>query len=390
MANTQAQPQVDDSEIDDDKVELEMFNQAVIDDPDIADEDKPTVEEGDEPPAGEQPQGEVTPQGEAQPQDEVPAQPTGFEWLEDLPDEKRGQARQIIDRQGQQIARLEQRVASHLGQLQPAQRVISQLQQRLRQVESQRAKESPSMPDVEKHKKAVYDRIDKEYEEFPEEAAKLKALFAESLDGVVRSIPSPPARPEAPAMAGPDPRSEIQHLVTAYSDWGERRFSPEFDNWFARQSPDTQQMLNSPYASDNVALLDAFTRDNPDWVPPQTAEEFHSLAQAQHSPLYRGWAQAEGINPDLNLAQVPDYTRDMILQRFKTDLGAVRKELEHEPTKDTRAERLAQRRSKQLEDRAPGSVRRSGIKPGQPIDLDTEVGQRAYFDQLVATDPDLR
>lgn len=371
--------------LSEEEIERALFDKAVADDPDVevVAAEKEPEEEPEEP--QEEQEAEQGKEVEVKDQPKEEKKPTGLEWLDEIPEDIRTKAQDIINRQGQAIARLDQRVKSHLGQLQPAQRTIAQLQQKLRQMEAQ-TPESPVIPNVDAKRKAYNDWIDKEYNEFPEEAAKLKKQFSDSLDGVLGELPAPP-KPQPMTMAGPDRREEVQHLATAYSDWGERRFSPEFNQWFTTLDADSKQLLNSPYAADNIALLDAFTRDNPDWMPPQTPEAFYSLAQAQHSPLYRGWAQAEGINPDLNLAAVPDYQRDALLTRFKQDLGAVHTELEQ--ANDPKVLKLAQRRSQQLKDRNPGQ-RRAGIKPGQTIDLDTEEGQRAYFQQLIDADPDLK
>jgi hypothetical protein len=391
------------------EIERAEFEKVVAEDPDLEDQALPPepelVEEADTPPVTEEasdaagpptepdvPSPEAVAQEQADDGDagEVAPEPTGLEWLEELPEEKRTGAKDFIERQGQASARLEQRVSSHLGQLRPAQRTIAQLQTKIRQMADQAPAANPitNNPTVEAQKKAYNEWVDSEYEDFPEEAAKLKTRYAESLDGVLGAIPAPQQRP-APTLAGPNPREERMHLEQAYSDWGERRYSPEFDQWIATQQPDTKQLLNSPFAADNVALLDAFTRDNPDWTSPQTPDAFHSLQQARHSPLFRGWAEAEGINPDANPATLPDYQRDMILSRFKQELTTVQNELHAESENDPKVERLAQRRSNQLKDRGPGS-RRVGIKPGEQINLDTEEGQRAYYKQLIASDPELK
>ena len=375
------------------EVERAEFDKAVEGDPDIEDgapEPKPVVE--DDPPIEDPP---ATPppaaaKGEEEPPkgDEPPPEPTGFEWIDDLDDDNQAKVKDFMGRSSETIARLDQRVRSHLGQLQPAQRTIAMLTGKLREAEGKLSNQQPSAINLEDRIKDFGKWADEEYKEFPEEATKLKTQFAESLDGISTVLEA--AIPQTPptTVAGPDQREEGQHLATAYSDWGERRYSPEFGQWIAGQQPETRSLLNSPFAADNVALLDAFTRDNPHWTAPQTPEAFHSLAQAQHSPLYRGWAEGEGINPDMNLAQVPDFERDGILTRFKDDLGSVYTELNDEQD-DPTVSRLAERRAKQLQNRDPGS-KRQGVRPGDKIDLNTEEGQRAYFNQLVASDPDLK
>lgn len=374
--------------------ERAAFEQAIDEDPDLsheagarppAPELEAKEEEDDEEPEAPAAESEEQPP-EAQEQKPESKVPTGLEWLDELPEEKRAQAQEFIERQGQAIARLDQRVASHLGQLRPAQRALSQMQRKLRELQQEQTQQKGSVPEsVAKRRADMHKRIDEEYADFPEEATKLKALFDESLDGIVSGIPQHRPPPD-PTLRGPDRSEEQQHLQTAYSDWGERRYSPEFEQWLANQPNETKQLLNSPFAADNIALLDSFTRDNPDWQPPQTPEDFHSLYQAVHSPLFRGWAEGEGINPDMNPSKMPDHQRDMILSRFKADFSGVLAELQETDTKGTK---LRQRRQQQLQNRDPGS-RRMGIKPGQKIDLDTEEGQRAYFDQLVSSDPDIR
>lgn len=380
------------------EIERAEFAKAINDDPDLDDVEIPEAqeeepeeeteeetepekdekEEAGEPEGGEQAKPEQKEQEEEQP-------PTGLEWLSAIPEEQRGTAQEFVQRQSQAIARLEQRVKSHLGQLQPAQRTISQLQQKLRQQNEQLSKMQPPVnPDVAKQLKAMEDKIDAEYKDFPEEADKLKKLFADSLGGLkVLQPASPPQQPEP--YRGPDRNEEVQHLATAYSDWGERRFSPEFDVWLSQQADEVRSLLNSPFAADNIALLDAFTNDNPGWVPPQRPEDFHSLRQAQHSPLFRGWAAGEGINPDVNVATIPDHQRDYLLTRFKTDLGAVLSE--QEPGAD-KGSRIAERRKQQLKNRDPDS-KRLGVRPGQTLDLDSYEGQKALFEQMVAEDKDI-
>ena len=370
------------------EVERAEFDKAVDDDPDIDEEKLPDQPELEEAKSAEEDPGEEPPAAKT---DDPPAQPTGLEWLDHLSEEDRATASNFIDRQGQQIARLDQRVSSHLGQLRPTQRSLSQAVHTNKELREQLAKQTPSNAvDIENRIKDFSTWADEEYKEFPEEAAKLKARFTESLDGVSEVLQNAAPADPAPQPAGPDRTDEAQHLASAYSDWGERRFSPEFDQWIARQPDETTQLLNSAYASDNIALLDAFTRDNPMWVSPQTPENFHSLRQAQFSPLFRGWAQGEGLNPDMNVAGMQDHQRDSILTHFKSDLGVVVSELEQDPTptQPQKVTRLSARRSKQLKNRDPGS-RRTGVKPGQKIDLSTEEGQRAYYDQLVQADPDL-
>ncbi len=365
------------------EIERAEYNKAVGEDPDIEDTDIPVVDE----PKAKDDEGEDEPKAKdtVEPvKPEPEKEPTGLEWIDELPEATQTQAKDFIDRQGQTIARLDQRVSSHLGQLRPAQRAIAKLTRELGDLRGKLVEQQPPAIDIENRKKAFNDWADVEYKEFPEEATKLKTRFAESLDGIpeVLATATPPVQPIP--RAGPDQTEETQHLATAYSDWGERRFSPEFEQWIASQSEATVSLLNSPYAADNVALLDAFTQANPDWIAPQTPDQFHSLAQAQHSPLFRGWAEGEGINPDLNLATVPDFQRDMLLTRFKTDLSTVLTEQD-----DPKVTKLAERRSKQLQNRDPGS-RRLGVTPGQQIDLNTEDGQRAYYQQLIKEDPDLK
>ena len=403
-----AQPQVQDDELDqappapgtegteyegmtESEVERAMFDKEVDDDPDLEDgpEAKPPVVVKDDPPVEDPP--DTPPAAKDEPPakaEEPPPEPTGFEWIDDLSEEGQAHVKEFMGRSSETIARLDQRVRSHLGQLQPAQRTIAALSGKLREAEGKLVKQQPSAINLEDRIKDFGKWADEEYKEFPEEAAKLKTQFAESLDGVSQVLETATPQIQPTTVAGPDQREEVQHLATAYSDWGERRYSPEFGQWIATQQPAMKSLLNSPYAADNVALLDAFTRDNPYWAPPQTPDTFHSLAQAQHSPLYRGWAEGEGINPDMNLAQVADYDRDAILSRFKNDLGAEIAELDVEQG-DPPVSKLAERRAAQLQNRDPGSTRR-GVKPGDKIDLNTEEGQRAYFDQLIAADPDLK
>jgi hypothetical protein len=354
------------------EIERAEFDKAVAEDPEL---DEPDPQEPEV-------KAEVEPEPEPEPE---PPAPTGLEWLNSLPKEEQQRAQEFIDRQGQAIARLDQRVSSHLGQLQPAQRAITKLTAQLRDERERNAQLQPKDTGLEDRLKDFNAWVDEEYQEFPEEAAKLKTRFAESLDGIPQVLQT--ATPAEPIpMAGPDKSEEQHHLATAYSDWGERRYSPEFETWIARQAPETAALLNSAYASDNIALLDAFSRDNPHWVAPQAPEQFHSLRQAQHSPLFRGWAEGERLNPDMNVAALADYQRDEILTRFKTDLGVVTAELKQD--RKPKVTELRRRRSAQLQDRNPGS-RRLGVKPGQQIDLSTEEGQRAYFQQLVDADPDL-
>jgi hypothetical protein len=311
--------------------------------------------------------------------------PTGLEWLDTLSEEDRTKADKFIERSSEVLARSNQRVDSHLGQLQPAQRAITRLTRENRTLREAAEKMRPSV-NVEDIIKDHNEKIDKEFSEFPEEATKLKKLFKDSLDGVAEVLETATPAVQQETIVGPDKQEEIQHLATAYSDWGERRFSPELNEWLGKQSQDTVKLINSAYAADNIALLDAFTRDNPDWKPPQKPEDFHSLQQAQHSPLFRGWAEGEGINPDVDVRTIADFQRDTILTRFKTDLGVVISEAEQKA--DPKVTKLESRRREQLQDRSPGS-KRSPIKPGTKLDLDTEAGQRAYYNQLIAADPDI-
>lgn len=371
------------------EVERAEFDRVVKEDTDIeAADEKPAEEEPAEEPAEE-------PVAKEERAAEPPVVPTGLEWLDNLSDEDRSTATNFIHRQGQTIARLDQRVASHLGQLQPAQKLITVQVKKIRQMEEQAAQQQPEATiDIKKRISDYDDWVEKEYAEFPEEAAKLKTQFAESLDGITEVLEAAAPAPRPTEVAGPDQRDEVNHLATAYSDWGERRYSPEFQQWLGKQAPEKQQMLNSSYASDNIMLLDAFTRDNPNWVAPQSPEQFHSLRQAQYSPLFRGWAEGEGINPDFEVAGMPDFQRDELLTRFKTDLGTVVAEISTEqgpanPAPAQPVSQLKKRRREQLQNRDPGS-RRRGVKPGQKIDLNTEEGQRAYFDQLINEDADLK
>jgi len=386
--------------LSEEEIERAEFDKAVEEDPDMsaaptaADESAPV--DKDDPPPDPDLSAEPEPEPEKVVVEKKDPEPTGLEWLSTLSDEDKKTAQNFIDRQGQTIARLDQRVSSHLGQLQPAQRGITKLQIENRELRGQLSKAQTSSY------KSIADRItdyntqiDEEYKDFPEEATKLKTQYSESLDGLSEALPT--ATPtETTLPDGPDRNDEVLHLATAYSDWGERRFSPEFNQWIGLQNDEMKSLINSGYASDSIALLDAFGRDNPEWIAPQNPEDFHSLQQASYSPLYRGWAAGEGINPDMDLSKVPDYQRDSFLTRFKSDLGVVR--LEHEqannpptdnpPAEPSKVTKLKQRRREQLADRNPGS-RRLGVMPGEKLDLDTEEGQRALFKQLVDTDPDL-
>jgi len=368
-----------------DAIERAEFDKVVKADPDMDDPLPAAVVPEPEP----DPEPEPEPAAATVPADPPPAaaptpEPTGFEWLDELPEETRAKATDIIERQGQALARLDQRARSHLGQLRPAQRAIENLGRELRELRATQAAEKKNLnPDIKARIRDYNAWVDKEYEDFPEEAAKLKTRFVESLDGVAIQPAEPSPQPSV--MAGPDRNEESHHLQTAYSDWGERRNSPEFEEWFAHQGPETKQLLNSPYAADNVLLLDQFTGANPNWEPPQTPEEFVTVNQAQHSPLFRGWCMGENINPDA-VVNGTDLQKHSLLNKFKTDLGVVRSE--SEPAPDPKLTRLAERRAAQLRDRNPGS-RRAAITPGAKIDLNTEEGQKAYYKQLVDADPDL-
>ena len=383
-----------------DEIGQAMYKKELAADPDSEDPPPKVVEPEPDPPpdpaAEIQPQpaeaGFLTPEGtddktpEADPkavsaEPETKPEPTGLEWLDTLAEEDQAKAKKFLERQSQTIAVKEQIANSHLGQLQPAQHAITMLRKQVRDLEGKLVEAQPSI-NIEDRIKDYNNWIDVEFKEFPEEATKLKTRHRESLDGLSKVLET--ATPPPTVMAGPDQAEETQHLATAYSDWGERRFSPEFDQWISRQAPELTALLNSAYASDNVALLNAFTRDNPDWVAPQSADQFHSLRQAQHSLLFRGWAEGEGINPDVNVAKMPDFQRDMILTRFKADLSAVQAE---QAPNDGATSKRAERRREQLENRDPGS-RRAGIKPGHKLDLNTEEGKEALYRQLVAADPD--
>lgn len=400
--------------------EREAFEQAVAEDPELADEpaSEPSLEavksdverrrkdEGDE--DEQQQDGEPTEKGARQDQVEEEQIPTGLEWLGSLSEEEAGAAKSLLTRQAETIARYEQRIASHLGQLRPAQRIIAKLQRQLAQVQ-----QSPrAMP--EKFKTAVDNAIksiEKDYEDYPEEASKLKALVTELSDGFTQSLesvqqqspqqqPPTPGQPQQPRPAPhlPDRNNEFAHLSAAYSDWAERRYSPAFDEWIRQQQPDVVQLLNSPYASDNVALLDAFSADNPDWQAPQTPDEFVSYPQAQHNPMFRGWAETVGFDANVPASMLTPNQQGLIIAQFKRDLGeAWRQEREGDPDGGDDGqqqggqpvtERIAARRAAQLRDRDPGS-RRSGIRAGDRIDLDTDEGQRALFNQMVDADPDI-
>lgn len=415
MGKAKAQPVIDDSadEAAALEQERELFNKVAAgdaeadeairlamggDDPGSDDQGGDPAQPPKEPaqPTGDQPP--VQPDGQG---GEPAPEPTGLEWLEELSEESRAAAQGMLTRQAQSIARLDQRVRSHLGQLQPTQRAVEQLRIQLRERDTKLEELQKQLPnsvgvDVTAHLKALYDHIDKEYADYPDEAAKLKTLARESVDGLVRSIPAPAPEKragESQPVPGVDKQSEIHNLALVYSDWGERRYSPEFFEWISSQPPEVKQLLHSPYASDNIILLDNFTADNPDWVPPQRAQDFHSLAQARHSPLFRGWAEAEGINPNADFRRIPDHQRDFILSRFKADLAQVDSEDdagEQAPEPQApQAQRIVNRRSEHLRDRNPGP-RRLAVRPGQPLDLNTRDGQIALYNQFIDEDPDAR
>jgi hypothetical protein len=379
--------------------EREAFDKAVTDDPDLQGEGPALAAVPDEPPAGETepPAGEAKPPGDEPPAgEEEQPQPTGMEWLENLPEEDQPAVKAMLARMAEDNARLQQRVSSHLGQLQPAQRMIAQLQRKVTQLEQMAAPKPGETPAQVKEKvDAMNAWIDKEYEDYPEEAAKLKAQLTELSDGLAQSLESvqaPAGQPPATQPHVPERNNEVAHLTAAYPDWGERRYSPAFDQWIRQQPPDVVQLLNSPYASDNVALLDRFSADNPEWVSPQTPDEFVSYSQAQYNPLFRGWAEAEGFNPDTPVNMLTPNQQGLILQQFKADLGEAYKEQQEgdgDPEPAGVTQRVTRRRQAQLRDRDLGS-RRSGIRAGDRIDLDTEEGQRALYNQYVEQDPDLK
>lgn len=385
------------------EIQKELYRREVEADPDLDDLPEPPAavkkdEEDDD--EDDPPNLEAVPKDQHQEDDDKP-EPTpeqeGIAWLNTLPEEDQKEAKAFLQRLGNDLARKDQIARSHLGQLRPAQQAVARLQRRVRELEAAKGEQQQGAPDVDKQIADYNKWVDEEYKDFPEEADKLKAQFAERLDGVKQVLQQakPQKREDAPEMAPPDPRREMQHLETAYSDWGERRHSVEFSQWFSRQPPQVKMLLNSPYGTDNIEIMDRFTADNPEWQPPQTPDEFVDYAQARHSPLFKGWAEAVGLNPQIAPGQLNDHQRDMIMRDFRRDLGTAH-ELHSEEMagpgdqgkpENPAAERLAKRRQAQLKDRQPGS-RRSGVTPGQVFDLDTEEGQKAYYKALVAADKD--
>lgn len=376
-----------------DAIERAEFQKAVNDDDDIEGKVEPdltqaTEEAGEiDPPekSTEEPEAEEK-EADPKPEEEKP-EPTGFEWIADLPEEGQAKIKELMQRSSAALARQTQIASSHLGQLRPAQKLLGTLTEKVRDLKEELGKQRPTI-DLEDRMKDLYTQIDEQYQEFPEEATKLKKQISDSLDGVADVLKT--AQTPTPAdtvVDGPDLRNERQHLETVYSDWGERRFSPEFQAWLTTQPNEIKALSNSGYASDNIELLDRFTQAHPTWMPPQTPGEFHTVFQAQYSPVFRAWAQGERINPDTDFRQVPDHERDMIMGRFRSDFGEYLSEVKQEQD-DPRATTVGERRKRQLENRDP-STRRTSIKPGQVPDLNTEEGQRAYFQQLIDQDSDI-
>src|SRR3990167_9008000 len=98
MVQPQVRQQEEEPELDERQAEIDLFNQAINDDPDIPAEDKPPVPADDDtPPEPSQGQDDEPPpaaaQGKPATAAKPPATPTGFEWLQDLPEDKRAQAR---------------------------------------------------------------------------------------------------------------------------------------------------------------------------------------------------------------------------------------------------------------------------------------------------------
>ena len=207
------------------------------------------------------------PEGETA-KDEGPQEP---EWWQQLPDEARNEIQQTYSQQQQMYERMQEQYQSLYGRVAPTQRklaeAIAQRDSLIKQLEAY--SDAPSnLEELEKT-----DTFKQLVKDFPEDAEAIKSTFAQLLSKQQQDVN---AKLEETQRALQDERQahaqrEMNRLNQAHSDWQVWVNSNEFNVWRNALSPQdqqrVQQMLSSPYADENIEVLNVFKRDL------QTAQE---------------------------------------------------------------------------------------------------------------------
>lgn len=244
------------------------------------DEPEQSAEESDDD-DGQEPQGDPEPEPSTKGKEPPPAsqaeegsgqeeQPSITEekfqemWNQ-VPEALRNEIQNHNRQQSEAFHRMQQQYNALHGRVAPAQRQLAELTRERDELKKQMEahQNAPSsLEELEKSK--VFKDI---AEDFPEDAKALR----EQVSGVVaNAVQNATAKLEEDQRALQTEREtwtqrEIQRLEQAHPDWDQAVKSREFAYWRSALSPEHQQqvaqMLASPFAEENVQVLNAFKSD---------------------------------------------------------------------------------------------------------------------------------
>lgn len=207
------------------------------------------------------------------------------EWFKSLPDD----VRSGLVEQNKYTQYLYQSYQALQGRLAPVQRENADLRERLRKHEQA---PTPTLEDLEKND--AYKEI---AEEFPEEAKSLKGVFASK----ERESQQVKQQAQQLKQALDEQRQqttqrELQRLESQHPDWMNVTNSQPFQQWKSvveanpQMYPEMANKLSSPWAEDNVDVLNQFKKDYAEYTgngqqpPAQNSQQPQQQQRPQQKP----------------------------------------------------------------------------------------------------------
>lgn len=229
-----------------------------------AEQDDEEPEEDDEPDQPERSPEQPDRQPEQRSETEEPEQ-SEPEWWKSLDDDAKKEIQQTFSQQEQQLQRMQQQYNSLHGKVAPTQRELEKARKEYAALEKRlQAYENAPSSLEELEKSEAFKNL---LEDAPEDADALKKAVSLLVSQREEDARAKLESTERALVEEREARTqrELNRLQQAHPDWQPAIQSNEFTVWRNALPQDQQQtvkqMLASPYADENIEVLNAFKRD---------------------------------------------------------------------------------------------------------------------------------
>jgi len=287
-------------------------------------------------------------------------------WMEAIPEDQRDDAVTDFLRLHEDIEKISARYDAQHNQLKPTQQRLARVEERLKLISMIKPGD-----DLSERSAKIDTWIEKHGEDFPDEAADLKASIdayrktVSTIEGDAEKYRSTLERDDKV-----DQTKERDNLARMDADVGEINASPAFAEYL-KQHPEHSAQVKSPYAHDVIEVVDKF-REDTEWQPPMRSEDFLYVNQMLVSPVFEVWSRAIGLH---GVENFNDADQAKVFHQFKVDLDAANQD--GSDNGDSEAIKLKAQRDKRKKDVSP-AARPTGTGGGKAAALHGE----AYFDSL--------